>query len=87
MFGFFKEKEKEKNKVEIHNHLIDIRIGRKYARGNNMDGNAYECFDKTAEDVYTQYSDDLKAVNKLCFIEGYDSQKEELLRVLKHTKR
>lgn len=88
LFRLFKEneKEKEKNKVEIHNRLIDIRIGRKYARGENMNGNTYKCFDNTAEEVYDrsiESSDDLKSVNKAYFIEGYDLQTKELSRVLK----
>ncbi|WP_372999801.1 hypothetical protein [Sulfurimonas sp.] len=86
VFRLFKEKEKEKIKIEIHNRLIDIRIGRKYARGEDMDGNNYECLNYTAEEVYDNSlntSDDLKAVNKLYFIEGYDLQTKELSRVLK----
>ena len=88
MFGLFKEndKTKEKTKVEVHNRLIDIRIGRKYARGEDMNGNAYECFDNTAEEVYERSmksSDDLKSVNKSDFIEGYDLQTQELSLVLK----
>ena len=86
MFRLFKEKQKEKNKVEIHNRLIDIRIGRKYARGNDMNGNSYECFDNTAEEVYNrsiEISDDLKDVNKEYFIEGYDLQTKELAHVIK----
>ena len=88
MFSLFKETEKVKTKVEIHNRLIDIRIGRKYARGENMNGNSYECFDNTAEEVYErslESSDDLKAVNKAYFIEGYDLQTKELLQVVKRT--
>ena len=84
LFGLFKEK--EKIKVKIHNRLIDVRIGRKYARGENMDGNTYECFNHTAEEVYNQTidsSDDLENVNKSYFIEGYDLQTEELSRIVK----
>ena len=40
--------EKKEKKVEIHNRLIDIRIGRKYARGEDMNGNAYACFMRIA---------------------------------------
>jgi len=86
LFRLFKEKEKEKNKVEIHNRLIDIRIGRKYARGKDMNGNTYECFDNTAEEVYAssiEFSDDLKDVNIEYFKEGYDSQTKELSLVIK----
>ena len=85
MFRLFKEKEKEKIKLEIHNRLIDIRIGRKYARGKDMNGNVYECFDHTAEEVYEQSletSDDLKYVNKAHFKEGYDLQTKELSQVV-----
>ncbi|EDZ63269.1 hypothetical protein SMGD1_1818 [Sulfurimonas gotlandica GD1] len=87
MFRLFKEKEKEKIKVEIHNRLIDIRIGRKYARGEDMDGNTYECFNYTAEEVYDnslETCDDLKAVNKSYFVEGYDLQTKELSNVIKN---
>jgi len=83
LFRLFKEKEKEK--VEIHNRLLDIRIGRKYARGEDMNGNNYECFDNTAEEVYEhsiESSDELKSVNKAYFIEGYDLQTKELSHVL-----
>lgn len=86
MFRLFKEKEKEKEKVEIHNRLIDIRIGRKYARGKNMEGNTYECFENTAEEVFErslESSDELIDVNKAYFIEGYDLQTKELSLVLK----
>ena len=85
MFKFFKKKEKEKDIVVVHNRLIDIRIGRKYARGSDMGGNSYECFNNTAEEAYNnsiESSDDLKDVNKLYFIEGYDLQTEELSCVL-----
>ena len=86
VFKLFKEKEKEKEIVVVHNRLIDIRIGRKYARGSDMGGNTYECFNKTAEEAYNnsiEHFDDLKDVNKLYFIEGYDLQAKELSRVLK----
>lgn len=86
VFKLFKKKEKEKDIEVVHNRLIDIRIGRKYARGEDMGGNSYECFNNTAEEAYNnsiKSSDDLKAVNKAYFIEGYDLQTEELLRVLK----
>lgn len=84
MFKLFKKKEKEI--VVVHNRLIDIRIGRKFARGSDMGGNSYECFNNTAEEAYNnslESSDDLKNVNKLYFIEGYDLQTEELSHVLK----
>ena len=80
------EKETEKITLEFHNRLIDIRIGRKYARGDDMNGNTYEFLENTAEEVYNhsiESSDDLKAVNKSYFIEGYDLQTEELSRVIK----
>ena len=65
----------------MHNRLTDIRIGRKYARGDSMDGNKYECFTNSAEEVYgcsIAKTDDLKDVKKAYFIEGYDLQREEL---------
>lgn len=83
LFGFLKEKEEVKE--EFHNRLIDIRIGRKFARGQNMGGNANYCFDITAEEAYSQSiekSDELKRVNKLYFTEGYNSQTEELHRII-----
>jgi hypothetical protein len=86
VFKLFKKKEKEKIKVEVHNRLIDIRIGRKYARGEDMDGNTYECLNYTAEEVYDnsiETSDDLTAVNKSYFIEGYELQTKELSSVIK----
>lgn len=86
LLRLFKKKEKEKIIEVIHNRLIDIRIGRKYARGIDMGGNSYECFNTTAEEAYNNYiegSEDLKAVNKLYFIKGYELQTEELSRVLK----
>ena len=86
MFRLFKEKQKNKKKVEIHNRLIDIRIGRKYARGIDMNGNTYECFNNTAEEAYHRFieiSNDLKDVNMLYFKEGYDLQTKELALVIK----
>lgn len=86
LLRLFKKKEKEKNIEVVHNRLIDIRIGRKYARGSDMGGNRYECFNSTAEEAYNnsvESSDDLKAVNMLYFTEGYDLQTEELACVLK----
>jgi len=86
LFRLFKEKQKEKSKSVPHYRLVDIRIGRKYARGEDMDGNTYECFDNTAEEVYNrsvEISDDLKDVNKEYFIEGYDLQTKELADVIK----
>lgn len=87
MFSLFKEKKEEREeKVELHNRLIDIRIGRKYARGEDMGGNTYECFNTTAEEVFErsiEHSDDLKSVNKSYFIEGYDLQTKELAHVIK----
>jgi hypothetical protein len=88
LFKLFKKK--EKIKVEVHNRLIDIRIGRSYARGQDMDGNPYECFDKTAAEIYDRYvesSDSFKAVDKLYFIEGYDLQTKELSYVIKTVKK
>ncbi|WP_455756815.1 hypothetical protein [Sulfurimonas sp.] len=87
MFNLFKKEENiEKDIVVVHNRLIDIRIGRKYARGDDMNGNTYECFDKTAEEVYNysiKSSDDLKNVNKECFIQGYNEQTKELSLIIK----
>ena len=85
MFRLFKKIEIEKNVIEFHNRLTDIRIGRKYARGDNMGGNTYECFNNTAEEVFNrsiESSDDLKNVNKAYFIEGYDLQTEELSHIV-----
>ena len=51
-----------------------------------MDGNNYECFNNTAEEVYNssiEGSDDLKAVKKSYFIEGYDLQTKELSKIIK----
>lgn len=78
LFSLFKEKEKEIEKVEIHNRLIDIRIGREYARGPGSKVN-YACFEYTAEEMYErsiEKTDELTRVNKSYFIEGYDSQTE-----------
>ena len=88
MFNLFKKKElpKGKTSLEIHNRITDIRLGRKYARGDSMGGNTYECLKNAGEEVYTrsmESSDDLKGVDKACFIEGYDLQKEELSRVVR----
>lgn len=86
MFSLFEKEEKVKDPVKVHNRLIDTRIGRKYARGNNMNGNTYECFENTAEEVYKrsiESSDDLKNVNKVSFIEGYNAQTKELSLILK----
>ena len=87
MFILFKKKQKniETKSLKIHNRIIDIRIGRKYARGDSMGGNTYECFSNTAEEVYNssiESSDDLKGVDKECFILGYNLQTEELSRVV-----
>ena len=85
MFRLFKKEkkiEKEQGTTIVYNRLLDIRIGRKYARGNDMNGNTYGCFENTAEDVYNR-SDDLKNINKECFIEGYNAQTEELSLILK----
>ncbi|MDA7817317.1 hypothetical protein N9A28_03945 [Sulfurimonas sp.] len=87
MFNFFREiKDKETKKTKLQNRLLDIRIGRQYARGEDMGGNTYECFNNTAEVVYNrsiENSDDLKDVNKSYFIEGYNAQTEALYRVVK----
>ena len=87
MFNLFKKEEKkEEDLFAVHNRLLDIRVGRKYARGNSMDGNTYECFKNTAEVAYEKFiesSDTMKNINKEDFIEGYNSQTEELALVLK----
>jgi hypothetical protein len=86
LFNLFKKIEKENKTLETHNRLIDIRIGRKYARGDNMNGNAYVCLNTTAEEVYNytvKSSDDLKDVNREYFIEGYNLQKKELFDIIK----
>ena len=88
MFRLFKKKEeaKQETTIIVHNCLLDIRIGRKYARGDSMNGNNYECLSTTAEEVYSRAlasSDDLKNVNKECFIEGYNTQAQELAIILK----
>ena len=78
--------QKEKDSLEIHNRITDIRMGRKYARGDSMGGNTYECLRNAGEEVYNRLmesSDDLKGVDKACFIEGYDLQREELSRVVR----
>jgi len=83
LFRLFKKE--EKNTGIVHNRLVDIRVGRQYARGNNMNGNTYECFKNTAEEVYNrsiESSDDLTNVDKECFIEGYNAQTEELVRIV-----
>ena len=87
MFNLFSKIElpKGKTSLEIHNRITDIRLGRKYARGDSMGGNTYECLKNEGEEVYTRLmesSDDLRGVDKACFIEGYDLQKEELSRVV-----
>ncbi len=88
MFNLFSKTELPKRKIslEIHNRITDIRLGRKYARGDSMGGNTYECLTSAGEEVYTRLmesSDDLKGVDKACFIEGYDLQREELSRVVR----
>lgn len=87
MFKLFKKENKKKiDTVIVSNRLLDIRMGRKYARGDNMNGNTYECFKNTAQDVYTHSltnSNDLQHVNKESFIEGYNAQTKELALIIK----
>ena len=88
MFTLFKKEEETIDPVKVHNRLIDIRIGRKYARGDNMNGNTYEFLDHTAEEIYEysmKNSEDLKNVNKTHFIEGYNLQRKELSLILKRS--
>lgn len=86
MFNFFKNtKNKDKNNTTQSNRLIDIRIGREYARARATSGNTYECLHNTALDIYNrsiENSDDLKGINKSYFIEGYEAQTEELSKII-----
>ncbi len=86
MFKLFKkEEDKEQGTTTVHNRLLEIRIGREYARGDDMNGNEYECLKMTAEEVYErsiESSDDLKNVKKEYFVEGYNAQAKELALVL-----
>jgi hypothetical protein len=84
LFRLFKKEEKKDVGI-VHNRLLDVRVGRKYARGDDMNGNTYECFNNTAEEAYNcsiESSDDLINVNKECFIEGYNAQTKELALIL-----